>query len=66
MTRATRRFLVGGCALVLLLELPASVNAFLCGLRGPYASGDEEGSASASLGDPEAARLAGLLLLVGP
>lgn len=63
MTRATRRFLVGGCALVLLLELPATVKVFLSGLRGPYAPAGEQ---SARLGTAEVARLAGLLLLVRP
>lgn len=64
MTRTTRRFLLGGCALVLLLELPASVTALLAGLRGPYAPAGAE--TSARLGTAEVARLAGLLLLVRP
>jgi hypothetical protein len=63
-TRSTRRFLLGGCALVLLLELPATVTAFLSGLRGPYAQAGE--AASARLGRAEVARLAALLLLVRP
>lgn len=64
MTRRTRSFLLGGCALVLLLELPASVTAFLAGLRGPYAP--TPGETSARLGTAEVARLAGLLVLVRP
>lgn len=66
MTRATRHILVGGCALVLLFELPTTVRAFFSGLRGPYASETGVARARVDLGSAEGARLAGLLLLVRP
>ena len=67
MTRATRNLLVGGCALVLALELPASWKAFFAGWRGPYAPAVEKEKGALSARVPgEAARLAGLLLLVRP
>lgn len=65
MTRTTRQWLVGGCALVLALELPAAWKVFFAGWRGPYAPAAEEGAFSARL-PGEVARLAGLMLLVRP
>jgi hypothetical protein len=64
-TRATRNLLVGGCALVLALELPASWKAFFAGWRGPYATAAQQSLRSARL-PGEVAHLAGLLLLVRP
>ena len=63
MTRATRTWLVGGCALVLALELPAAWKAFFAGWRGPYAPPADEVAFAARL-SVECARLAGLLLFV--
>lgn len=65
MTRATRNFLIGGCALVLALELPAAARAFFAGWRGPYAPAGQGPESSARM-PCEPARLAGLLLLVHP
>ncbi|MEQ1894242.1 MAG: hypothetical protein ABL998_17000, partial [Planctomycetota bacterium] len=64
-TRATRKLLVGGCALVLALELPSAWRAFFAGWRGPYAPAAEEDTLTARFSG-EVARLAGLLLLVRP
>ena len=63
MSRATRNLLVGGCALLLAFELPASLSAFFSGWRGPYAPAREDVRFSARV-PREGAALAGLLLLV--
>lgn len=36
MKRATRVFLIAGCAVVFALELPAAVSCLVAGWRGPY------------------------------
>ena len=36
MRRGTKVFLLAGCALVLFLELPATLAVLAAGLRGPY------------------------------
>jgi hypothetical protein len=55
--RATRNFLLAGCALVLLLEAPAMLAVVTASWNGPYAERDTRTAAAAHVPSPTVARL---------
>ena len=54
MKRGTKLFLLAGCALVLWIDLPATVSAVAAGWRGPYANRASDARAAKLGADPRA------------
>lgn len=55
MKRGTKLFLLAGCALVLWIDLPATVIAVAAGWRGPYANRAADARAAKLVAEPRAA-----------